>query len=404
MMRLSRDQSVVPVLTFHSVGMNYGDWTWSHLSESAEMFESFLVRLHSQGYKTVSLQQLYDHMSGEGRCDPKSIVLVFDDGYLDNWTTVAPLLKKYGMLGAVYVNPEFVDPGTEIRPTLDDLAGKVEDLHSIEHRGFMNWAELAALDSSGVLDVQSHSMSHTWYFTGPRIVDCFAPTTAPTYPWMSWNARPERKPFYLSEDQSEFVPWGTPVFENEKSIIARRFSPDPQMVAKIETEVERQGGFEFFADPDWKDRYRKITSDITGDRPFPGDRESEHDFEERVRWELAEAKSIIENKLNKQVHFLCWPGGGVNATAKRLALESGHRSWTLPGGDASDKRNVPGSDATEVKRVPAMREVVFFGRKWGHGSDILMLLDVMTHQNSFIVRRLRDLYKVSVALGLAGQR
>jgi peptidoglycan/xylan/chitin deacetylase (PgdA/CDA1 family) len=403
-MGLFRDQSVVPVLTFHSVGMNYDDWVWSHLSESADMFERFLVRLHKQGYKTVSLQQLYDHMSGGQRCDAKSIVLVFDDGYLDNWTTVAPLLKKYDMCGAVYVNPEFVDPGTELRPTLDDLGGNVEELHSIEHRGFMNWAELEVLDSSGVLDVQSHSMSHTWYFTGPGIVDSYAPGSAPTYPWMSWNSRPDRKPFYLSEDQSEFVAWGTPVFENEKSIIARRFFPDQEMVEKVQDVVEKQGGVEFFANPDWRDQYRKITADVTGDRPFSGEYESERDFEKRVSWELAEAKSIIEEKLNKQVHFLCWPGGGVDATSKRLALETGHLSWTLPGGDASDKRNVPGADATEVKRVPAMRDVFFLGRKWGRGSDILMMLDIMTHQNSFFIRRLRDLYKIGVALGIAGHK
>ena len=403
-MQLFRDQSIVPVLTFHSVGMNYDEWIWAHLTESAAMFESLLVRLRKRGYRTVSLQQLYDHMSGVQTCDEKSVVLVFDDGYLDNWTTVAPLLKKHGMRGVVYVNPEFVDPGQELRPTLDDLTGADEDLPSIDHRGFMNWSELAALDRSGVLDVQSHSMSHTWYFTGPKIIDCHSPESAGKYPWMSWNARPERKSFYLNEDQSDFVPWGSPIFENEKSIIARRFYPEPDMVAKLESEVGKQGGRKFFENPDWETRYRSIVSSICGDGEFPGTYEAEQDYERRVRWELAESKSAIEENLDKQVDFLCWPGGGVNSTAKQLALDVGYKSWTLPGGDASGKRNIPGSDATEVKRVPAMREVYFLGRKWGRGGDILMLLDVMVHQNSWVLKRIRDAYKLGVALGVFRQK
>jgi hypothetical protein len=297
----------------------------------------------------------------------------------------------------VYVNPEFVDPGKELRPTIDDPA-------SIDHRGFMNWSELAALDRSGILDVQSHSMSHTWYFTGPKIIDCHKPESAGKYPWMSWNARPERKPFYLNEDQSDFVPWGSPIFENEKSIIARRFYPEPEMVKKIEDEIGNQGGRKFFENPDWESRYREIVSRIIGDGEFPGTYESEEDCERRVKWELAESKAAIEKNLDKQVDFLCWPGGGVNSTAKQLALDVGYKSWTLPGGDASDKRNIPGSDATEVKRVPAMREVYFLGRKWGRGGDILMLLDVMVHQNSWVLKRIRDAYKLGVALGVFRQK
>jgi peptidoglycan/xylan/chitin deacetylase (PgdA/CDA1 family) len=105
--------------------MCYDQWIWQHLSERVEVFEQLLKVLRRNGYHTVSLSELYAHMKGEHTCEPRSIVLVFDDGYLDNWVTVYPLLKKYGMKGAVYVNPEFVDPGTEIRPTLED--GRVKD-------------------------------------------------------------------------------------------------------------------------------------------------------------------------------------------------------------------------------------------------------------------------------------
>ena len=403
-MKLQRDPNIVPVLTFHSVGMNDESWVWSHLSERADVFESFLQALSKYGFTTVSLQQLYSHMSGEQICDPNSIVLVFDDGYLDNWVTVYPLLRKYGMKGAVYVNPEFVDPGTELRPTTDDLAGSNGMPQDIDQRGFMNWTELKTLDETGVIDVQSHSLTHTWYFTGPKIVDCYTPSSAKAYPWMAWNARPERKPFYLGEDQTGFVPWGTPVFENEKSLVAHRFIPDETVVAGIIDAVGQASSTEKFDQPGWRKRFEDLVLHVTNGSEVPGEYESADDCEERVRKELADSKSIIESRLDKAVDFLCWPGGGVDDTAKRLAVEVGYKSWTLPGGDSSDRRNLPNTDPTEVKRVPAMRDVYFFGREWGRGSETLMLLEVMAHQDSAFFDLLRKVYKVGVATGIARQR
>ena len=37
-MSLGRKQDIVPVLTYHSVGMNNDGWVWKHLSEPAGVF------------------------------------------------------------------------------------------------------------------------------------------------------------------------------------------------------------------------------------------------------------------------------------------------------------------------------------------------------------------------------
>jgi len=378
-------KDIVPVLTFHSVGMNEPTWVWNQLSERADAFERLLKMLKAYNYRTVSLSDLYAHMSGESPCGPNSVVLVFDDGYLDNWVTVAPLLKKYGMFGAVYVNPEFVDPGTETRPTLNDFPDS-----DVLQTGFMNWAELKQLDESGVLDVQSHSLTHTWYFTGPKIVDYYTPSSAATYPWMAWNARPERKPHYLQEDQTSFVPWGTPVFEFEKSLLARRFFPDANRVQEVVSSVA--------SDAD------SALLQSTDGLPFPGTYESEQDYEARVRGELMESKAIIEHRLNKTVEFLCWPGGGVNDAAKRMAVEAGYKSWTLPSSEQLDKRNMPGENPKEIKRLPALRDVTFYNRKWGVGSERLVYLEMLSHQESWVLDLLKKTYKLGVACGIGGQR
>lgn len=402
-MTLLANNDIVPVLTYHSVGMHEPSWTWSQLSERADAFDRLLRALHERGYSTVSLADLYAHMAGEKTCPPRSIVLVFDDGYLDNWVTVQPLLKRYGMTGTVYVNPEFVDPGDALRPTLDDYPGERLGDARVSQSGFMNWAELAELDRSGVLDVQSHSLTHTWYFTGPSIEAFYSPSNGADYPWMAWNARPERKPFYLTEDQSEFVAWGTPVFEHEKSLIARRFMPDASAVDAVVSMVAERGGADFFAGEGWRGQLTKIVREVIGGIDFPGAFESETDYETRVRDELGSSKSIIEQKLGKTVDFLCWPGGGVNDTARRIAAEVGYRSWTLPSTAMRSRRNRPGSDPREIRRLPALRDVYFFDRSWGVGSERLVLLEMLAHQESKLFDLARKVYKVGVAAGIAGQ-
>jgi len=365
--------------------MNEPNWIWNQLSERADVFERLLQSLHANNYQTVTLSQLYAHMSGERPCSPKSIVLVFDDGYLDNWVTVYPLLKKYDMCGAVYVNPEFVDPGNEVRPTLDDFAG-----FDAPQTGFMNWAELKQLDESRVLDVQSHSLTHTWYFTGPNIIDYYTPSSAAAYPWMAWNVRPERKPYYLQEDQTSFVPWGSPVFEYEKALLARRFFPDANRVEEAIASAASNADLALPQSPDIS--------------PFPGTYESENDYEARVRGELVESKAIIEQKLSKTVEFLCWPGGGVNDVAKRMAVEAGYKSWTLPSMEQRNKRNKPGEDPEQIRRLPAVRDVLFFGKKWGVGSERLVLLELLAHQESRLFDLFRKTYKLGVAFKMAGHR
>ncbi len=401
-MRFLPQEDIVPVLMFHSVGMSEPGWVWQQLSERADAFEGFLKLLAARGYRTITLAELHDHMSGVRPCEPRSVGLAFDDGYLDNWVTVYPLLKKYGMRGTVHVNPDFVDPGNELRPRLDESSGDGADSAALDQTGFMNWAELEQVDQSGVLDVQSHSLTHTWYFTGPSIVDFYTPTSAVQYPWLAWNARPDRKPFYIQEDQTGFVPWGMPIFEHEKSLIARRFFPDSSCMDRVIDAFANEGGPERFAGDGRPEKLQELVQKVTGSPTFPGTYESEGDYETRVRGELSQSKAIIEQKLGKSVDYLCCPGGGSNAAVKRIALEVGYKSWNLSSREQREKRNRPGVDPREVRRMPSGRGVMFFGRHWGVGTEKLLFLEILTHKGSWFFDVLRKCYKLGVAAGFFG--
>ena len=162
--------------------------------KSLATFEKVLAGLVKKGFRSASLSELYEHMSGLRQLPDNSIVPGrFDDGYLDNWVNVVPLLRKYGMHGTVYITPEFVQESKGLRPSIVDIEYRNGGPSNMPVAGFMNWDELRSVDSEGILDVQCHALTHTWYFSGPRVVDIHRPRTISPYPWLFWNVRPDRK-------------------------------------------------------------------------------------------------------------------------------------------------------------------------------------------------------------------
>src|SRR4030042_2945185 len=137
---------VVPVLMYHSVGVQNPKWIWNFLTIPLKIFEDHLRTLKTKGFNTIDLTQLYDYV-GKGKSIPSnSIVLTFDDGYLDNWVYAYPLLKKYGFKGTIFVNPQFVDPTEEYRPSIEDVwAGKAREEDLISH-GFLSWREMREME------------------------------------------------------------------------------------------------------------------------------------------------------------------------------------------------------------------------------------------------------------------
>lgn len=395
-----KNESIVPVLMSHSVGIRSENWVWAELSEELDVFESLLSRLTQLGYSTVTLDALYKHMSGETRLPRNAIVLTFDDGYLDNWVFVAPLLRKFGMKGIVYVTPEFVEDSEVIRPNMEDVWTGELDKSELESVGFMNWAELRRLDSEGILDVQCHALTHTWYFSDGIVEDIHRPRPVYPFPWLSWNARPDRKPFYLNEDQQSYVPWGHPVFRHEKSLITRRFYPDAEEIEKITGFVNEHGGSQFFDDRNWRNILSGRFICLTGRERFPGSLESEKQYRERVRHELLESKQRLEDNLDKDIKYLSWPGGGVSDATAKLADEAGFASWTLSSWQKPDWRNLPGADPSEIKRVSGHSTVHWRGKLIAHGGSWWIMQRILQHQGSLISRLLTRLRKLAWITGV----
>jgi peptidoglycan/xylan/chitin deacetylase (PgdA/CDA1 family) len=346
---------------YHSVGPVRPDWAWNFLTTPVEVFEGQMQLLRERGWTTISLDLLHSHMAKGTAVPEKPVVLTFDDGYLDNWMYAFPILKKYGHHAVIWMTTDFVDPTAHPRPTLEDVWSGKLDHAVLDPRGYLSWAEMREMVRSGLVEIQSHAKTHTWYYSGPEIVDFHRPQGIEGYefyPWLAWNRFPERKYQSLSVRMEDEIPYGTPVYHHEKSLVVRRFFDDEGLTSRLVRAVADGGGPAFFAGKTWRESLRGI---VEGYKQTGVRSESSEEYLERVRTELTESRKSIQENLGSSVDFLCWPGGGYNDATLEIAKVLGYRATTAKYED-SHGRNTFGQDPRDINRIGSGSPALWHGR------------------------------------------
>jgi peptidoglycan/xylan/chitin deacetylase (PgdA/CDA1 family) len=82
----------LPILMYHHVSPKPGLVTLS-----PQNFEAQLAWLAKHHYYAANSEDLAAFLAGQP-LPKKSVMLTFDDAYLDNYVVAYPLLKKYGLL------------------------------------------------------------------------------------------------------------------------------------------------------------------------------------------------------------------------------------------------------------------------------------------------------------------
>ncbi len=292
----------VSSIMFHTIGTPNPEWKWSFLTTPWQQFEGMLKNFQRMGYRTVLLDEYKDLILTGKILKEKAVALTFDDGYLDNWTHAAPLLEQYKACGTVFVSGDFINPDTTPRPQWQGTAQ--------EHpfcNGFLNMGEIQALDASGILDVQSHCMTHTWYPCSANIIDFRHP--GDDYHWMDWNANPAMKWKY-NQPPERSEAWGEPVYEHQKSLAGPQYFPNEDIAHALRAHVAQEGK-DFFTRPNWKETLQNLAKKLQKELP-EGHFENDEAFQARVDHELGGISRILATHLQKKVPWLCWPGGGYS--------------------------------------------------------------------------------------------
>ncbi|MCH2101252.1 MAG: polysaccharide deacetylase family protein [Planctomycetes bacterium] len=351
-------------MSFHSVGDHGLPGDMRHLTTSPEVLEGALRWLKKRGFVSVTQQQLFGHLAhGKTISDP-AVLLAFDDGYLDNWVWVKPLLEKYGMRGVIYVTSEFIESGKSVRLDAGHLWRGSVTRDALPGLGYCNSAELRAMAQSGVLELGSHLITHSWLPTSGKILDFHRPDA--TYPWACWNAASEEKPHWLHWSEADYgrvLPWGTPIYVNARSHAQPAATPDPEVAAALTSAASDPT---FFARDNWREELRRVAVqagckeiDDALHAPLVA-KETRDEFEARFESECRESRALLEQISGQPCPFMAWPGGIYDTRLQELALRHYDATFTTDFGV-----NRVGDDPRLIKRsFFAQRSSELMGKAW----------------------------------------
>jgi peptidoglycan/xylan/chitin deacetylase (PgdA/CDA1 family) len=124
----------VSVLMYHMIGNEQGDA--AIMTEANLRIQMNYLRDH--GYHPITMQELYDYVTKGAPLPEKPVCITFDDGYLDSYTIVYPLMKEYGYPWTLFL--------------ITDDVGKPYNR--------MTWDQLKEMADSHTVTIANHTLSH----------------------------------------------------------------------------------------------------------------------------------------------------------------------------------------------------------------------------------------------------
>ena len=154
----------IPVLMYHHVNP-----VGNFINVIPERFQEQMQYLARSGYRTINTSELYDILNSEKEIDGKTVMITFDDGWLDNYLFAFPVLKKYSLKAVIFVVTSWIKnegmrtEKTALPPHRECVElvkkGRAEDV-------MLSWDELREMESTGLIDIQSHTHTHIRWFKG----------------------------------------------------------------------------------------------------------------------------------------------------------------------------------------------------------------------------------------------
>jgi len=130
---LKYDDRGLCILTYHCIGYEKNN----ELMIPEQQFKQQMKYIKDNGYATLTLDQLYKFMMDNKPIPKKSVIITFDDGYVDNYRYAYPILKEFNIKATVFVIPKTID----------------------KRINYMTLNQLKELQTNGI-DIESHTLDH----------------------------------------------------------------------------------------------------------------------------------------------------------------------------------------------------------------------------------------------------
>jgi hypothetical protein len=286
-----------------------------HFHEAVvDRLEPYLVYLAENGYRTVTSEAISAYVRRGIHPGPNSVALCFDDAWASLWTVAAPLLRKYGLQAITYVSPALVPELAQPRLALGSAEGAPHGVDASD-TPFAAWCELRALQASGTVDIQAHTLRHTLVFSDSIIAGFVKPgfkRHPHLYPWFDTGSG-ERH--LLTSDL------GAPIYTHRSRYSSALRYDNPGAFEACTRHVRENGGESFFDRPGWGHQLQALAESFKGRQETPAGRDAV------IRDDLAAAREQLNVRLNTDtVRHMCFPWAVASKPAEIAAKQTGYET------------------------------------------------------------------------------
>jgi len=143
----------VPILLYHRI-----DGSALSTATRPAVFRRHLQWLCERKWYALGADE-FTHLIRTGKpMPPRSFVITFDDGYESIASAALPILKEFNFPAIAFISTRLV---------LDTNAIANEGHEPHQAPAFLSWEQARALQSSGLIDLQSHSHAHKRFLDRP---------------------------------------------------------------------------------------------------------------------------------------------------------------------------------------------------------------------------------------------
>ncbi|OGX24947.1 MAG: hypothetical protein A2787_01165 [Omnitrophica WOR_2 bacterium RIFCSPHIGHO2_01_FULL_48_9] len=130
---------VVPIVMYHSIQDTAQLQLQNAVTTSPKFFRYHLDFLKKNKYNVITVDELVSGIQAGKHFPRRTVVITFDDGFLDNYTQAFPILKEYRYPAAMFVIAKYI--------------GKKEHVR---------WNQVVEMVQSGLITIGSHSYTHAY--------------------------------------------------------------------------------------------------------------------------------------------------------------------------------------------------------------------------------------------------